>query len=78
MTSTNGFIITSVAKGGPGSKAGLLPGDVIETIDGKPVRNSNDALNRIAAKPPGTVIVLGGVRQGNAFSVRVKVAERPL
>mgnify|MGYP004703211159 CR=1 FL=1 len=78
LTSTNGFIITSVAKGGPGSKAGLVPGDVIETIDGATVRNSSDALNRIAGKPPGTLITLGGVHQGKSFSIRVKVAERPL
>jgi len=78
LASTNGFIITSVAKGGPGSKAGLVPGDVIETIDGAAVRNSSDALNRIAGKPPGTVITLGGVHQGKPFSLRAKVAERPI
>ena len=78
LKSTDGFIITSVAKGGPGSKAGLAPGDVIETIDGAAVRNSSDALNRIAGKPPGTLVMLGGVRQGKPFSVQVKVAERPV
>ncbi len=78
LKSTEGFIITSVTQGGPGSKAGLLAGDVIETIDGTPVKNSSDALNRIAGNPPGTLVTLGGVRLGKPFNVQVRVAERPL
>ncbi len=78
LKSTEGFIITSVNKGGPGSKAGLAAGDVITSIDGQPVKNSSDALNRIASQSPGTEVTLGGVRMGKSFSVRVKVAERPL
>ncbi len=78
LKTTEGFIITSVAKGGPGSDAGLMAGDVITSIDGTPVRNSSDALNRIAGKPPGTLLTLGGVRQGKSFSVQVKVTERPV
>jgi serine protease DegS len=78
LKSTDGFIITSVAKNGPGAKAGLVPGDVIETIDGAIVRNSSDALNRIAGKPPGSLLTLGCVRQGKSFRVRVRVAERPV
>ncbi|MGB9429359.1 MAG: trypsin-like peptidase domain-containing protein [Gammaproteobacteria bacterium] len=78
LNSTDGFIITSVAPGGPGGKAGLTPGDAIETIDDSPVKNSADALNRIAGKPPGTLVTLGGIRHGKPFSVEVKVAERPV
>lgn len=78
LKNTAGFIITSVTQGGPGSKAGLVAGDVIETIDGMAVKNSSDALNRIAGKPPGTLVTLGGVRQGKPFSVQVRVAERPI
>lgn len=78
LKSTDGFIITSVTQDGPGSKAGLMAGDVIETIDGTAVKNSSDALNRIAGKPPGTLVTLGGVRQGKPFRVQVRVTERPV
>ena len=78
LKSNDGFIITSVAQDGPGAKAGLVPGDVIETIDGVSVKNSSDALNRIAGKAPGTVVVLGGIRHGKPFSVNVRVTERPV
>ncbi|HKT32423.1 MAG TPA: PDZ domain-containing protein, partial [Gammaproteobacteria bacterium] len=69
---------TSLAPNGPGSRAGLVPGDVIQSIDGKPVINSRDALDRIAGQPPGTVVTLGGMHQGQAFSVKVQIAERPI
>src|SRR5574337_188877 len=78
LNNTDGFIITSLAPNGPGSRAGLVPGDVIQSIDGKPVVNSHDALDRIAGQPPGTVVTLGGVHQGQAFSVKVQIAERPI
>lgn len=78
LNNTDGFIITSLAPNGPGSRAGLVPGDVIQSIDGKPVINSRDALDRIAGQPPGTVVTLGGMHQGQAFSVKVQIAERPV
>ena len=75
---TRGFLITSVAPLSPASKVGLVPGDVIDTIDGADVVNSRDALNRIAAKPPGTSILVGGIHNGKDFKVKVTVAERPV
>ncbi len=78
LKSTDGFIITNVAPNGPGGKAGLAPGDVIQSIDGGVVMISSDALNRIAGKAPGTLVVLGGIRHGKRFSVQVKITERPV
>jgi serine protease DegS len=77
LKNTHGFLVTSVTPQSPASAAGLAPGDVIESIDGDDVENSRDALNRIAAKPPGTAITVGGVRDGKKFRLQVTVAERP-
>jgi S1-C subfamily serine protease len=54
-----------------------MAGDVIQSIDGDEVQNSRDALNRIAAKAPGTAVSVGGVHNGKKFEVKVTVAERP-
>ena len=78
LQGTGGFIITSIAPKSPASEVGLAPGDVIESIDGAPVDNSRDALNRIAGKAPGTAILLGGSHNGRNFNVKVTVAERPV
>lgn len=78
LDDTHGFIITSLGATGPAAKAGLQPGDAVVSIDGEPVQNSRDALNRIAGKPPGTVVTLKVIRRGKPFSVKVTVAERPV
>ncbi|MGE5626350.1 MAG: S1C family serine protease [Bacillota bacterium] len=78
LQDTRGFLITRVTPASPASAVGLSPGDVIKSIDGDEVENSRDALNRIAAKPPGTSIELAGVRNGRNFNVKVTVAERPV
>lgn len=78
LKNTVGFLVTSVSPASPAAKAGLMPGDVIKSIDGKKVENSRDALNRIAAKAPGTTITVGGIHDGKTFRVKLTVAERPL
>ncbi len=55
-----------------------MPGDVIKSIDGDEVQNSRDALNRIAAKAPGTTITVDGLHNGKSFKLKVTVAERPV
>jgi Do/DeqQ family serine protease len=77
LKDTQGFLITGVSPMSPASAAGLMPGDVINSIDGNEVDNSSEALNRIAAKPPGTAIRVGGIHNGKRFDLKVTVAERP-
>jgi serine protease DegS len=77
LKDTRGFLVTSVTPNSPASAAGLAAGDVIQSIDGDDVQNSRDALNRIAAKAPGTAITVGGIHNGKHFNLQVTVAERP-
>ena len=60
--------------------AGKKPGQdvIVVSIDGKPVANSRDALNRIAGRAPGSVVTLKVIRQGKPFSVKVTITERPV
>ena len=78
LKDTTGFLVTGVTPLSPASRAGLVPGDVIKSIDGDRVENSRDALNRIAAKAPGTSITVAGLHNGKSFKVKVTVAERPV
>ena len=70
-------MVTRVTPNSPAAAAGLAAGDVIRSVDGDEVQNSRDALNRIAAKAPGTAISVGVIRAGKRLEVRVTVAERP-
>ena len=78
LKDTTGFLVTGVTPSSPASKVGLVPGDVIKSIDGDAVENSRDALNRIAAKAPGTSVTVAGIHNGKSFKVKVTVAERPV
>ncbi len=51
-----GARITSVVKGGPADKAGLKPGDVIISFNGKRVKRTADLPMWTAETPPGTKV----------------------
>jgi len=74
---TNGVLIAAVLRGGPADLAELKAGDIITTIDFKPVINSRDSLNQIAGFAPNTSITLGIIRQGAKIEVNAVVNERP-
>jgi serine peptidase DegS len=72
-----GIVVRRVHPKSPAEAAGLRTGDVINQIDGQPVLNYRDALNRIANFPPGSEITLVGVRdQSQRIELKAKVAER--
>src|SRR5574337_1972561 len=72
-----GVLITGVLQGGPASKAGLKPGDVVVTVGAAPVVNTAQLLNAVAALAPGTEATLGVQRGDRALDVTVLVAQRP-
>ena len=77
MDSTDGVLIAGVLRDGPAAQAQLTPGDIIVTINFKPIINSRDSLNQIAGFAPGTNITLGIIRQGEKLEINAMVSERP-
>lgn len=74
---TDGALIAGVLKGSPADKAGIKPGDILVTVEGKPVTDSSVMLNLIAALPPGKTATLTLVHNQAEKSVRVNVGKRP-
>ncbi|MGD8631424.1 MAG: trypsin-like peptidase domain-containing protein [Gammaproteobacteria bacterium] len=75
--STSGVLIAGVLSDGPADRAGLLPGDIVTTINNVAINNATTAMKAISEQAPGSVIQLGGLREGKAFSLSAKVSERP-
>jgi S1-C subfamily serine protease len=51
-------IVESVQSGSPAAKAGVRAGDIVETVDGKPLRGVNDLIATVSAGRPGQPLTL--------------------
>ena len=71
-----GVIITGVLQNGPAAQAGLVPGDVITAVDGKPVRNVSQLLAAVAALKPGTSAPLTVLRGSGPVTLAVVAGTR--
>jgi S1-C subfamily serine protease len=71
-----GTVVVSVDGNGPASRAGIIPGDVILSINDDEVSEEQPFLNLLKALRPGTVAVLEILRNAQVQVVEVEVAER--
>jgi serine protease Do len=71
-----GIVIEAVATGSPAAKAGIKPGDVITTVNGKPVHNGHDLVSPITQTPIGHSVTIQYVRNRETRQVSVAVADR--
>ncbi len=69
-------VITKIAPGSPGERAGLKPGDVVTEVGDRTVVGSAFLRNRLALLRVGEVAELAVLRAGKALKIRAKVAER--
>jgi serine protease Do len=70
-----GALVSSVEKDGPAAKAGLQPGDVILSVNGKPVERFGELSGSIAAMKPGADASLDVWRGGKKQNFSVKIVE---
>ena len=72
----NGVLVQEVQPGGPADKAGLKPGDIIITIDGRTIKDGNDLVNEIASRRPGSTVRMGYMRDGKQADTTVTIGDR--
>jgi serine protease Do len=71
-----GVLVGSVEPKGPAEEAGIRPGDVIVSIDGRNIKDGDDLVADISSRHPGTTVKLGYVRDGKPGSATVGIADR--
>ena len=69
-----GAIVNSVLPGSPAEKAGLLPGDIITSINSKPVKAASDVRNHIGLLPVGEQVMFEVLRDGERKTLEARVA----
>jgi serine protease Do len=72
-----GVILGDVAPDGPADRAGLEPGDVVVTLDGKPMENGRQFDVNLYRRRVGDVVRLDVARAGLRRTVQVEVVQRP-
>lgn len=73
-----GVIIAGVMRDGPGAQGGLKVGDIVQTVDGQPVNDTQPLMARIAARAPGDSLELGIYRNGRTQQLQMTLGQRPV
>lgn len=70
-----GVLVTSIAEGSEAEKAGLLPGDVIISVDGKETTSASQLRNQIGVRRIGDIVNVGFIREGKNKTLKVKIGD---
>ncbi|MEO1614221.1 MAG: Do family serine endopeptidase [Planctomycetota bacterium] len=71
-----GVLIETVLDGMPAKRAGIQPGDVVLSVDGRPMNSSAQMRNYVASRPPGASMMMDINRDGVSRRIRVDLEER--
>jgi serine protease Do len=77
LGSQKGAIVSDLVPGGPSARAGLMPGDVIVSINGVSVKTSTELTREVAKGKAGDVLKLDVIREGKHRTVEVRSGIRP-
>lgn len=72
-----GALVYSVVERSPADRAGLLAGDVIVAIDGRPIADRGELMRAVAEAGPGARLALVVERDGAERGIDVRLAQRP-
>ena len=76
LTFDAGVVLSDVTPGSPAAKAGLEPGDIVTSLDGKPMENGRQFRINVYTRGVGEQVAIEVHRGARTVSVRVPVVER--
>lgn len=77
ITETTGVIVADVVPDSPAEKAGLKRGDIVKSLNGKPVDNAHMLSRSVAAMGPESSTTISVLREGKAKDVKVTIGTMP-
>lgn len=76
-TGTAGVHVRRVESGSPAENAGIMEGDVIVSVQGKPTKTVEVLIEHIRSTPPGTSVSIEILREKEKEQVTATLGERP-
>jgi serine protease Do len=77
LEEARGVLVSDVLEESPAKHAGLERGDVIVRYDGRPIENLAQLRNAVARTAVGTTVAVGFIRDKQARSIKIPIAEQP-
>ncbi len=71
-----GAFVSEVLADSSAAKAGIKPGDVLISIDGKRINSFAELRAKVGTTPPGKEILIGLIRQGKPMDVKVTLEKQ--
>ena len=72
-----GILIADVQPAGPAAKAGIVAGDLVDSVNGAAIKNAHDFSRAIDALPPYSMVILGVRKKGREKWVAVALSQAP-
>lgn len=70
-----GLFVEGLNEKGPAAKGGIIVEDVLLKLDDEPIRNTRQAMDKIAETKPGTTINVTLLRKGKILTLPIKIEE---
>jgi S1-C subfamily serine protease len=77
LKNSAGLLVVHVEPGGPADQAGMLLGDVLIELEGKPVTDTGEVQNVLHSAKIGSIVQASLIRAGALATARITLAARP-
>ena len=74
---TNGVLVLAVGEDSPAGRAGLRPGDVLESMEGTALDSPETLLAELRNRNPGDTVGFAVNREDQKLDIKVELADRP-
>jgi serine protease Do len=71
-----GALVAEVVEFSPAAKGGLEVGDIVTSVDGRPVDSPRDLARTVALHDAGATVEVGVIRDGRARALSIELGER--
>jgi serine protease Do len=77
MKESGGALVSEPQPESPAAKAGIIAGDVITAVNGKPIKDAHELAKQIGAMSPGATVNLTLWRKGEEKTMSIALGELP-